>query len=76
MHFRAQKKLAGEVSLADSLDGDDDGSSLSLMDVIAVDDNMLEELDTRGRLPQGTALRGHLPDRSGAVHHHPALRPG
>ena len=32
MHFRAQKKLAGEVSLADSLDGDDDGSSLSLMD--------------------------------------------
>ena len=47
MHFRAQKKLAGEVSLADSLDGDDDGSSLSLMDVIAVDDNMLEELDTR-----------------------------
>ena len=42
-----QKKLAGEVSLADSLDGDDDGSSLSLMDVIAVDDNMLEELDTR-----------------------------
>ena len=47
MHFRAQKKLAGEVSLADSLDGDDDGSSLSLMDVIAVDDNMLEDLDTR-----------------------------
>ena len=47
MHFRAQKKLAGEVSLADSLDGDDDGSSLSLMDVIAVEDNMLEELDTR-----------------------------
>ena len=29
-----------------------------------------------GALPQGTALRGHLPDRSGAVHHHPALRPG
>ena len=47
MHFRAQKKLAGEVSLADSLDGDDDGSSLSLMDVIAVDDDMLEEPDTR-----------------------------
>ena len=47
MHFRAQKKLAGEESLADSLDGDDDGRALSLMDVIAVDDNMLEELDTR-----------------------------
>lgn len=47
MHFRAQKKLAGEVSLADTLDGGEEGSALSLMDVIAVDDDMLEELDTR-----------------------------
>ena len=34
MHFRAQRKLQGEVSL-------------SLMDTISVDDNMLEELDAR-----------------------------
>lgn len=47
MHFRAQKKLAGEVSLADTLDAGDESGSLSLMDVIAVDDNMLEELDNR-----------------------------
>ena len=47
MHFRAQRKLQGEVSLSDSLEGDGDGGSLSLMDVIAVDDNMLEELDAR-----------------------------
>ena len=47
MHFRGQKKLAGEVSLSDSIDTDKDGNSLSLMDVISVDDNMLEELDTR-----------------------------
>ncbi len=47
MHFRSQKKLAGEVSLSDSLDSDGDGNSLSLMDVISVDDNMLEELDAR-----------------------------
>jgi RNA polymerase sporulation-specific sigma factor len=47
MHFRAQKKLAGEVSLADTLDAGDEPGSLSLMDVIAVDDNMLEELDAR-----------------------------
>lgn len=47
MHFRAQKKLAGEVSLADTLDSNDESGSLSLMDVIAVDDNMLEELDNR-----------------------------
>ncbi len=47
MHFRAQKKLAGEVSLADTLDAGDEPGSLSLMDVIAVDDNMLEELDNK-----------------------------
>ena len=47
MYFRSQKKLQGEVSLSDSLDADGDGNSLSLMDVISVDDNMLEELDTR-----------------------------
>ena len=47
MHFRSQKKLQGEVSLADTLDGDGDGNSLSLMDVISVDDDMLENLDAR-----------------------------
>ena len=47
MHFRAQRKLQGEVSLSDSIDGDGDGNSLSLMDTISVDDNMLEELDAR-----------------------------
>ena len=47
MHFRAQKKLQGEVSLSDTMENGGDGNSLSLMDVIAVDDNMLEDLDTR-----------------------------
>ena len=47
MYFRSQRKLQGEVSLADSIDGDGDGNSLSLMDTISVDDNMLEELDAR-----------------------------
>ena len=36
-----------EVSLTETLEPGDDGSSLSLMDVIAVDDDMLEELDAR-----------------------------
>lgn len=47
MHFRSQKKLQGEVSLSDTLDGDGDGNSLSFMDVISVDDDMLENLDAR-----------------------------
>lgn len=47
MHFRSQKKLQGEVSLSDTMENSGDGNSLSLMDVIAVDDHMLEDLDTR-----------------------------
>lgn len=47
MYFRAQKKLQGEVSLSDSIDGEGENNSLSLMNVIRVDDNMLEELDAR-----------------------------
>ena len=47
MHFRAQRKLQGEVSLSDTLDNYNEGNALSLMDVIRVDDTMLEDLDTR-----------------------------
>ena len=47
MHFRSQKKLQGEVSLSDALDSDGEGNALSLMDVISVDDDMLENLDAR-----------------------------
>ena len=47
MHFRSQRKLQGEVSLADTLESAGEGGSLSLMDVIAVDDTMLEDLDTK-----------------------------
>ena len=47
MYFRSTRKLQGEVSLSDSIDMDKDGNALSLMDVISVDDNMLEDLDTK-----------------------------
>ena len=52
MHFRAQRKTQGEVSLSDAIDGDGDGNSLSLMDTICVDDDMLEELDARDACAQ------------------------
>lgn len=47
MHFRAQRKLQSEVSLSDTLEAAGEEGNLSLMDVIAVDDDMLEQLDTR-----------------------------
>ena len=47
MYFRSQRKYQGDVSLSDSIDSDRDGNALSLMDVISVDDDMLENLDTK-----------------------------
>ena len=47
MYFRSQRKYQGDVSLSDSIDADREGNALSLMDVISVDDDMLETLDTR-----------------------------
>ena len=47
MHFRSQRKLQNEVSLSDTLEAAGEEGNLSLMDTIAVDDDMLEKLDIR-----------------------------
>ena len=44
MYFRAQKKSAGDLSLSESVDTDGDGNSLSLMDTLAEEDDLLENL--------------------------------
>jgi RNA polymerase sporulation-specific sigma factor len=52
MHFRAQRKVQGEVSLSETLEAAGEEGSLSLMDILAVDDDMQEELDTRDACQQ------------------------
>ncbi len=54
MYFRSQRKLQGEVSLSDTLDAEGESNSLSLMDVIRVDDTMLEQLSAKDA---GAAVR-------------------
>ena len=44
MYFRAQKKSAGDLSLSESVDTDGDGNSLSLMDTLAEEDDLLENI--------------------------------
>ena len=44
MYFRSQRKSAGDLSLSDTIDSDGDGNSLSLMDVLAQEDDLLENL--------------------------------
>lgn len=44
MHFRAQKKLAAEVSIHETIDVDRDGNPLTYMDVISADEDIPEEI--------------------------------
>lgn len=52
MHFRGLKKSAGDVSLSDALDSDGEGEGLALLDMIAGDQDMLEELSRRESVEQ------------------------
>ena len=47
MYFRSMKKTAGDVSLSEALEADGDGGDLSLMDVLAAEDDMVEDLSLR-----------------------------
>lgn len=47
MMFRNNKKTQQEISLSESVDSDKDGNNLVLMDVIAVDDDIVERIDTK-----------------------------
>lgn len=57
MHFRSQKRTAGEVSLSDTIDTASDGNSLSLIDVIYVDDDMFDQMNSR---EMGERLRKYI----------------
>lgn len=47
MHFRSVKKSAQDVSLNETIDTDKDGNPLTLMDIMAVDDHILDNLDMK-----------------------------
>ncbi len=47
MHFRSQKKSSQDVSLSDYIETGADGASLSLMDVVSEDEDLLETVSTR-----------------------------
>ena len=47
MFFRNCRKSAQDVSMNEPIDTDKDGNALVLMDVMAVEDLIVEELDTK-----------------------------
>lgn len=47
MFFRSAKKTAQELSLDDPIDTDKDGNTLTLLDTIASEDRIVEDIDLR-----------------------------
>lgn len=52
MYFRSQKKSSQDVSLSDYIDTGTDGAALSLMDVVAEDEDLLETISERETVRQ------------------------
>ena len=52
MYFRAGRKSANDVSLSESQDGEDDSGSLRLLDLIAVEDERLHQVEMSDRYEQ------------------------
>ena len=67
MHFRAAKKTERDVSLSDPIDTDSEGRPLTLMDVLAQEDTILEDLDTKMRLARLEEYLGTLEPREQTV---------
>ena len=57
MYFRSRKKTACDVSMSEPIDTDREGNTLTLMDVIACEDTIADDLDTAVKIER---LRGFL----------------
>ena len=68
MHFRSQKKSAQDVSLSDLIETGADGASLSLMDVVGEEEDLLEAISTREQIAQvRKAVESELSDQERQV---------
>lgn len=47
MHFRAGKKTANDISLSEPIEPDGDGNALTLMDVLAAEDTIADDLERK-----------------------------
>ena len=63
MSFRSAKKSAQDVSINEPIESGKDGSALTLVDVLADDSNLSEELDRKVKLQELYTLLKKLPAR-------------
>ncbi len=47
MHFRNLKKTSHDISISEPIDSDSEGNPLTLMDIICVEDNVIDNVDDK-----------------------------
>ncbi len=62
MYFRSSRKLNGEISFDEPIDTDSEGNPLTLMDIIAIDDTIVDDIDTKNKLIKVAKLLKAMPD--------------
>lgn len=68
MHFRGSRKSALNISLNDAIDTDKDGNPLTLMDILASDMDVAEDVDTKLKLDMlGRYIDEELTDREKTI---------
>lgn len=64
MYFRSQKKFALESSLNEAIEVDKDGNPLTILDVMRVEDDVVEQIEQKNRTAQALhAIRTRLNER-------------
>ncbi len=64
MHFRATKKSANDLHFSDPIDTDKDGNALTLIDVVADDINIADDIDKKLKIERmRVLLQSALDDR-------------
>lgn len=76
MHFRNLRKTAGDMSLSEALDLDGEGNGLSVMDVVAQEDDMAERIGSAEICGSLRACVDSVLSPRGGADHPAALRSG
>ena len=60
MYFRNVKKTSQEISFNEPIDVDNEGNPLTLIDIIAVDDTIIEDIDYKNKLKKAIEIINNI----------------
>ncbi len=63
MYFRNVKKTNQEISFSEPIDVDNEGNPLTLMDIIAIEDTIIDDIDSNEKLKRTIEIINNIKDR-------------